>query len=145
MWINLNDLMTPMPADFVTESRAGKPGSYFLWGSERSGFQHLYLYFVGVEGEAELVAQVTTGDWNVESVDKLDVANNRVRRRQHAPHTNAWMDVVQLTTRGGCPLCCVGQVFVSGTGPGKKALGRYLYQVSLDGEHCRCLTTVDGM
>ena len=46
-WINLNDDFTPL-----------KTGE-FLWGSERSGFHHLYLY----RADGTLARQVTSGDW----------------------------------------------------------------------------------
>jgi dipeptidyl-peptidase-4 len=48
-WINLND-------DF----RALKNGD-FIWGSERTGFHHLYLY----HGDGTLVRAITQGDWPV--------------------------------------------------------------------------------
>ena len=50
-WINLND-------DFW----ALKNGS-FIWGSERSGFHHLYLY----RSDGTLVRAITQGDWPVAS------------------------------------------------------------------------------
>ena len=48
-WINLNDDFTPLKA------------GGFIWGSERSGFHHLYLY--GADGT--LVHPITQGDWPV--------------------------------------------------------------------------------
>jgi dipeptidyl-peptidase-4 len=56
-WINLSDDLY-----FFAD------GKRFLWSSERSGFRHLYLY--DVEGQQR--AQLTRGDWEVESVEGVD-------------------------------------------------------------------------
>jgi dipeptidyl-peptidase-4 len=48
-WINLNDDLTPL-----------KNGD-FIWGSERTGFHHLYLY----KADGTLIRAVTQGDWPV--------------------------------------------------------------------------------
>lgn len=55
-WIDLSD-------DF----RALKDGG-FLWSSERSGWNHLYLYGPG----GKLVRQVTQGDWPVDAIQGVD-------------------------------------------------------------------------
>ena len=52
-WINVND-----------DLRFLKDGKRFLWGSERDGFHHLYLYST----EGKRLHQLTQGDWQVESV-----------------------------------------------------------------------------
>ncbi|MFN7998679.1 MAG: S9 family peptidase [Bryobacteraceae bacterium] len=52
-WINVND-------DF----RFLNKGKQFLWGSERDGFHHLYLYSV----EEKRFTQLTKGDWEVTQV-----------------------------------------------------------------------------
>jgi dipeptidyl-peptidase-4 len=45
-----------------------KDSSRFIWGSERSGYRHLYLYKIdGTE-----LAQMTRGEWDVEAVDSVD-------------------------------------------------------------------------
>ncbi len=62
VWINLHDLFWPL--------RDGR----FIWGSERSGFQHLYLY----EGNGELIRPLTGGDWLVEQIAAVDEANKLV-------------------------------------------------------------------
>ncbi|KAJ8531749.1 hypothetical protein ON010_g14213 [Phytophthora cinnamomi] len=51
----------------------------FLWGSERCGFMHLYLYeyTAGAPG-ARLLGAVTNGNWSVESVEGIDLAQGRV-------------------------------------------------------------------
>jgi dipeptidyl-peptidase-4 len=55
-WLELNDDFRPL-ADGT-----------FLWGSERSGYKHLYLY--GRHGE--LIRQVTHGDWPVDALAGVD-------------------------------------------------------------------------
>ena len=51
-------------------------GDRFLWNSWRDGHNHIYLYQFDkqnpFEGEAKLVAQLTSGDWEVESIDGID-------------------------------------------------------------------------
>lgn len=56
VWINLNQLFKPL-----------KDGR-FLWGSERSGYQHLYLY----EKDGESCRALTQGEWMVESLRAVD-------------------------------------------------------------------------
>ncbi len=52
-WVNVND-------DFRFLNR----GKQFLWGSERDGYHHLYLYSM----EDKHVTQLTKGDWEVTAV-----------------------------------------------------------------------------
>ena len=51
-------------------------GDRFLWNSWRDGHNHIYLYKFDkqkpLDGEAKLVAQLTHGDWEVESIDGID-------------------------------------------------------------------------
>ncbi len=51
-------------------------GDRFLWNSWRDGHNHIYLYQFDKEkpldAEAKLVAQLTHGDWEVESIDGVD-------------------------------------------------------------------------
>ena len=49
-WVNIND-------DF----RFLNKGKQFLWGSERDGFHHLYLYSM----DEKRVTQLTKGEWEV--------------------------------------------------------------------------------
>jgi dipeptidyl-peptidase 4 len=56
-WINVKD-------DF----RFLQPGDRFLWGGERDGYRHLYLY--GLDGKRQ--AQVTRGDWEVTGLAGVD-------------------------------------------------------------------------
>ena len=62
-WINLSDNL-----HFLADGRR------FLWPSERSGFRHLYLYDL----EGRQLAQVTHGDWEVESVAGVDEKRNQI-------------------------------------------------------------------
>ncbi|KAL0479736.1 dipeptidyl aminopeptidase [Acrasis kona] len=63
-WINLNDL-------FRTIS-VGKYSNHFVWGSERSGYQHLYLY----KNDGTLIKQITNGEWMVDEICGLDARSN---------------------------------------------------------------------
>ncbi len=51
-------------------------GDRFLWTSWRDGHNHIYLYQFDKENplnsEAKVVAQLTHGDWEVESIDGVD-------------------------------------------------------------------------
>ncbi|MGB6429874.1 MAG: DPP IV N-terminal domain-containing protein [Candidatus Acidiferrales bacterium] len=58
-WINVSDILY-----FFSDERR------FIWSSERSGFRHLYLYDVS----GALIAQLTHGDWEVESLEGVDEA-----------------------------------------------------------------------
>lgn len=48
-----------------------KDGKRFLWGSERDGFHHLYLYSI----EGRLLRQLTRGEWVVDTVAGVDEAS----------------------------------------------------------------------
>jgi dipeptidyl-peptidase 4 len=56
-WVNVNDDFHFLP-----------PGDRFLWGSERDGFRHLYLYSI----EGKRLAQITKGDWEVTRLAGVD-------------------------------------------------------------------------
>jgi dipeptidyl-peptidase 4 len=62
-WINLSDDL-----HFLAD------GQRFLWSSERSSFRHLYLYDIS----GKQLAQLTRGDWQVESVEGVDEAAGQV-------------------------------------------------------------------
>jgi len=66
VWINLHRLLKPL-----TE---GAHAGGFVWGSERSGFAHLYLY--GKDGK--LVRPLTSGEWMVDSIEGIDQKNGVV-------------------------------------------------------------------
>jgi dipeptidyl-peptidase-4 len=61
-WINQNDLF-----HFVGKDQ-------FLWGSERDGFRHLYLY--SLEGQQR--KRLTEGDWEVTGVAGIDESHQKV-------------------------------------------------------------------
>lgn len=56
VWINLNDMFRPL-----------KDG-HFIWASERSGFQHLYLH----APDGELIRPLTEGSWVVDRIAGVD-------------------------------------------------------------------------
>lgn len=62
-WVNVNDHFR-----FVGD------GSRFLWGSERDGFRHLYLY----EADGKLIRQLTRGEWEVTDVVGVDAGARAV-------------------------------------------------------------------
>lgn len=65
-WVNLaGDGFGPTASDDLHFFADGKR---FLWSSERSGFRHLYLYDLA----GKQIAQLTHGDWQVDSVAKVD-------------------------------------------------------------------------
>ena len=57
-------------------------GDRFLWTSWRDGHNHIYLYQFDkqkpLESEAKLVAQLTRGDWEVESINGVDESQGLV-------------------------------------------------------------------
>jgi dipeptidyl-peptidase 4 len=62
-WLNVND-----------DLYFFKDGKRFLWSSERSGFDHLYLYDLG----GKELAQLTKGNWEVSGLDGVDEAKGIV-------------------------------------------------------------------
>ncbi|KAG6574489.1 putative dipeptidyl peptidase [Phytophthora cinnamomi] len=72
VWVNASYLFRNIEAESKNTFR-------FLWGSERCGFMHLYLYeyTAGAPG-ARLLGAVTNGNWSVESVEGIDLAQGRV-------------------------------------------------------------------
>ena len=62
VWINLHNMLSGLPTK-KTQQADG-----FIWASERSGYQHLYLY----DADGKLVRQLTAGDWMVESIEGVD-------------------------------------------------------------------------
>ena len=51
-----------------------KTNPEFLWTSERSGFRHIYRY----SDTGELLGQLTSGDWEVQSIAGIDEAKQRL-------------------------------------------------------------------
>ncbi|WP_045119223.1 S9 family peptidase [Haliangium ochraceum] len=65
-WINLHDLFRPVAS--------GAHAGGFLWGSERSGFMHLYLYDAG----GAVVRALTEGAWMVTDLVGVDEEGGQV-------------------------------------------------------------------
>ncbi len=61
-WINQNDLFR-----FLDDGQ-------FLWGSERDGFRHLYLY--SLDGKQR--KRITEGDWEVTDIAGVDEARQKI-------------------------------------------------------------------
>ncbi len=61
VWINLHDLFRPL------ERTEGLDGG-FVWGSERTGFRHLYL----CDRTGAVVRALTEGEWMVDSLEGVD-------------------------------------------------------------------------
>ena len=68
VWINLHNQFRPLRRPYEGEKGC------FIWASERSGFQHLYLY----GGEGQLIRQLTCGDWMVDELAGVDEDNGLV-------------------------------------------------------------------
>jgi len=62
-WINIAD-----GPHFLRDSKR------FVWSSERTGYRHLYLYDI----EGHKLAQLTSGDWEVTSLNAVDESAGRV-------------------------------------------------------------------
>ncbi|HJZ64511.1 MAG TPA: DPP IV N-terminal domain-containing protein [Candidatus Acidoferrum sp.] len=62
-WVNVNDALYFF-----------KDGKRFLWGSERSGYLHLYLYDLS----GKQIAQVTQGGWEIHGTPLVDEAKGVV-------------------------------------------------------------------
>lgn len=62
-WINVSD-----------DLRFLKSGDRFVWSSERSGYRHLYLY----DMTGKQLNEITTGEWEITSVNAVDEANGTV-------------------------------------------------------------------
>ena len=70
-----SDFLPPLPDPLPTGSFS------FIFGSERSGFCHLYLYTYvpGINGDqAMLIRQISGGDWVVESIVGISLKQNAV-------------------------------------------------------------------
>ena len=62
LWVNLHDLFHPL------EQGTGSLEGGFVWGSERTGFRHLYL----CAADGAVVRPLTGGAWMVDSLDGVD-------------------------------------------------------------------------
>lgn len=78
VWINLHDMLRPLP------------DGCFIWGSERTGFMHLYLY----DAAGRLLRPLTQGAWLVDEVVGVDVARGLVyfmATREHATERHLYV------------------------------------------------------
>jgi dipeptidyl aminopeptidase/acylaminoacyl peptidase len=82
-----------------------------LWGSERDGWYHLYRYSLD---DGELINQVTSGEWVVRSVERIDTPNRQV-----------WF-------------------YAGGIARGQDPYHRHLCRVDFDGQNLIQLTQGDG-
>ncbi|TMW63537.1 hypothetical protein Poli38472_002478 [Pythium oligandrum] len=72
VWINAHYLFR----NIETEN---KQAFRFIWASERTGFMHLYLYeYVPATQTAQLLGALTSGEWCVESIEGIDLAQGKV-------------------------------------------------------------------
>nr|CCA25389.1 putative dipeptidyl peptidase IV [Albugo laibachii Nc14]CCA25462.1 putative dipeptidyl peptidase IV [Albugo laibachii Nc14] len=54
-------------------------GFRFVWGSERTGHMHLYLYEYNSESmETKLLGPLTQGKWNVESIEGISSSQDKI-------------------------------------------------------------------
>jgi|SRR5579871_358255 len=84
-WINLEGDM-----QFI------KDGKHFLWTSERDGYRHIYLY----SNDGKDVKRLTSGAWEVRSIDGVDEGSGRVFYSSSEPsHTETSLYEVGLDGR----------------------------------------------
>lgn len=128
VWINLHDLLHVFKPSFrlETASHSHKEGDfYFLWGSERSGYRHLYLYkYCAVTGKGICLSGPIDGDEegmvsaiNAVDEDKLlvyftsnagDCTQSHLFRVPLCPSSSAQPVVpMRLTTTAGHHNCTV--------------------------------------
>jgi dipeptidyl-peptidase-4 len=62
VWLNLHNLLRGLGED------AGELAGKFVWGSEKTGFMHLYLH----DAQGKEVLALTSGDWMVEGIAGID-------------------------------------------------------------------------
>lgn len=62
---------TYIDLDFVDELTYLKDGKHFIHASEKTGYKHLYLYTI----DGKLKNQITSGDWEVLSLEGVDEKN----------------------------------------------------------------------
>lgn len=112
IWINIHDILTHVN---VTSEGFG-----FIWGSERSGFMHLYHYYVSLaSGKCELVGNLTQGDWVVLGIDAVDESSEQSFKVYFTSNANNFLsenlffvtkgstEMIQLTNTPGCHQCVV--------------------------------------
>ncbi|GBG78131.1 hypothetical protein CBR_g26168 [Chara braunii] len=62
VWVTLHDCFAPL------QKASGHLAGGLIWGSERTGFRHLYLY----DGRMRCLGPLTSGEWMVEQVAGVD-------------------------------------------------------------------------
>jgi dipeptidyl-peptidase-4 len=73
-----------------------KDGKHFVWTSEKSGFNHIYLH----DMNGKEVRKITKGDWDVTAVYGVDEANGKVFY-QSAEESPMQRYVYCVSTKGG--------------------------------------------
>ncbi len=94
-----------------------KDGKYFIWGSERRGYKHLYLYTL----DGKLVRQITKGDWAVRGPFQIAYWWGR--------------SVVGIDEKQG---------WIYFTALEKSSIERHLYRIKLDGTKMQRISKEDG-
>jgi len=117
VWINLHHLFHPL------ERTEGLEGG-FVWGSERTGFRHLYL----CAGDGELVRPLTTGRWMVDGLHGVDEEAGLV-----------WFSA----TLDGPTECHLYSVPLAGGEPRRVTQGAGTHRVVVD-HRCRQFADVHG-
>ncbi|HIG40422.1 MAG: DPP IV N-terminal domain-containing protein [bacterium] len=68
-WVNLNNNFHSLTST-ATDNKSDL--GQFIWGSERTGFNHLYL----INHDGTVVSAITQGNWTVSSLKGIDSDNN---------------------------------------------------------------------
>ncbi len=71
VWINLHHMFRPLDPAKVGDA---VPAGAFLWGSEKTGYRHIYLH--GPDGEP--LRALTSGEWMVDGIVSVDERDGQV-------------------------------------------------------------------
>ncbi len=85
----------PYYIDITDDLTFTPDGKHFILSSEKSGFNHLYLY----DMEGKLVKQLTSGNWDVTKMYGYDVAKKRIFY-QSAERSPVDRDVYEVNLKG---------------------------------------------
>jgi dipeptidyl-peptidase-4 len=91
-WVDVQDYLTWLDG-----------GRRFLWASERDGYRHLYLF----KRDGTLVRQLTTGEWEITSLDAVDEDAGNVFFTAASPGPRM-RSVYGVSLDGGEPRLIVG-------------------------------------
>lgn len=105
-WVNIHDDLYFL-----------KDGQHFIWGSERDGYNHLYLYKMN----GKLVNQITQGPWSIHSA-----GGGVYWLRQAVTAIDDENSLIYFTALK------------------KSSIERHLYRIKFDGSQMECLTKEDG-